>query len=316
MLRIATAKGKFALLKRRLGAHYKAIGALEGLWHITATNHPDGGIGRMSDEEIEACLEWDGKPGELVAALLATRWLDRVEGEARLYVHDWHHHADETTHRKIARERLYFANGDPPNTNYLPLKERAFPESFYRSDAPQTDSGPNSVAISRDESRLDRAQFSSGQGQRAGAEGSQEETAALAADELTPLDPALPEVGFARDFALALVTIHGNSVKRKIPAEDTKTFRKRWVGESRLLFDDVGEPCARNVAKWLFKSADPNANFWRSNVLSVSKFRQQFPTLRMQSEQLARASPRAVRGGGAEDALASLGKRLGFEVTG
>jgi hypothetical protein len=40
-----------------------ALGYLEGTWHFCARFTPQGNIGKYSDEEIEAWLEWDGEPG-------------------------------------------------------------------------------------------------------------------------------------------------------------------------------------------------------------------------------------------------------------
>jgi hypothetical protein len=127
-----------------------------------------------------------------------------------------------------------------------------------------------------------------------------------------PLDPSAPHVKFALDFTTALRSVHGDAVNP--PAFDAAAFR-RWAAQARLLIDAVGEPCTRKVANWLFRGTDDDATFWRAQVLSVPKFRQRFPTLRMQSETNARAGPRSVRGSGAEEALAALGKRFGMEVT-
>jgi hypothetical protein len=112
----------------------------------------------MSDAELEAIVEWDGQAGDLVKVLVETHWLDRVEGPVRLYVHDWHHHADESVHRKLARERRFFANGEPPNTNYLPQRERPEAVRFYSENAA-------SSLISRDRVVIDRDAKSSGQAQ-------------------------------------------------------------------------------------------------------------------------------------------------------
>lgn len=79
-----------------------ALGYLEALWHFCGRFTPQGDIGRYSDEDIEAWVEWDGAPGALIAALIAAGWLD-ADSEHRLLVHDWAKHADDAT--KIALKR-------------------------------------------------------------------------------------------------------------------------------------------------------------------------------------------------------------------
>lgn len=90
---------------------FQVVGILETLWLVTGECAWSGGIGRFSDIEIEEAIEWDGPPGELVAALVACRWLDRDASDAlgdmcRLVVHDWEDHVPDYLHKRIARERL------------------------------------------------------------------------------------------------------------------------------------------------------------------------------------------------------------------
>ncbi len=85
-------KLKFKTLKRKLAlAHWQCIGLLEALWLATYQNAPAGDIGRLSDSEIAAAIEWEGPADELVAALVECRWLD-LDDEFRLIVHDWSEH--------------------------------------------------------------------------------------------------------------------------------------------------------------------------------------------------------------------------------
>jgi len=135
MLRVVTGTAKFATFQRRVGSRPLAAGLLELLWHFTASNAADGAIGRHSDEEIEAWIGWDGEPGALIAALIGSRWLEPVDGDGRLYVHDWHDHADRSVHTKLARERRFFSNGGAPKLGYLALAERASALDWYRINA-------------------------------------------------------------------------------------------------------------------------------------------------------------------------------------
>ena len=87
-----TASVKFMRLKRRLSlSHYKTVGLLESLWIITAQNAPDGNIGKFSNEDLAAMVEWEGSADELIAGLVDTGWLDSCPVD-RLVVHDWLDH--------------------------------------------------------------------------------------------------------------------------------------------------------------------------------------------------------------------------------
>ncbi len=109
MKHTAMNKLKFLQLKNRLKLPtYQVVGILESLWVFTATNALDGGIGRFPDAGIAAFLEWPGDPGDLIAALVAEKWIDRREDEARLSVHDWHEHAPNFVKGALARHGKSF----------------------------------------------------------------------------------------------------------------------------------------------------------------------------------------------------------------
>lgn len=99
---------KFADLMAHLGRpKYVALGCLETVWHFTGRFTPQGNIGKYTDQAIEAWVGWDGKPGELIAALVDSRWIDRSE-TFRLLVHDWQQHADNATKLALKRAKLTF----------------------------------------------------------------------------------------------------------------------------------------------------------------------------------------------------------------
>jgi hypothetical protein len=100
-----------------------ALGYLEGVWHFCARFTPQGNIGKYSDEEIEAWLEWDGEAGALVRALQEAKWLDE-NPECRLIVHDWTEYADESVHTELARRCLPFIDGRAPKSGRLNKDER------------------------------------------------------------------------------------------------------------------------------------------------------------------------------------------------
>lgn len=108
-----------------------AAGILAFLWDFSSDFCPDGGIGRLSDEEIaEACGWPEKKASELIDALVEKNWLDRVDS-CRLYIHDWHEHCEDTVQRKLARSLKFFANGSMPKMASLSKVERALVEEKY-----------------------------------------------------------------------------------------------------------------------------------------------------------------------------------------
>lgn len=58
------------------------------LW--AAANRSDGDLAGLSDEDIELASDWDGKEGDFVRELIATRFLDGETGTHR--IHDWAEH--------------------------------------------------------------------------------------------------------------------------------------------------------------------------------------------------------------------------------
>lgn len=71
---------------------YQAIGILESIAQLCEGCADEGDIGRFSNEEIAASLEWHGDADTLVNALIESRWFD-VDDECRLAFHDWLDHA-------------------------------------------------------------------------------------------------------------------------------------------------------------------------------------------------------------------------------
>lgn len=99
---------KFADLKTALSlSKFEALGMLEALWHFTGKYALQGDIGKFTDKQIEAWIEWRGAPGAAVAALTDARWLD-ASPEHRILVHDWHEHADATTKKQLGRMKKKF----------------------------------------------------------------------------------------------------------------------------------------------------------------------------------------------------------------
>lgn len=101
---------KMKRLRRLLSVRpYEAVGIMESIWHVTAENAPDGGLGKFSDEEIAEEIGWEGDPAALVNALVEAGWLDR-DGEtyfgerSRLAVHDWRDHMPEYLKERLRKQ--------------------------------------------------------------------------------------------------------------------------------------------------------------------------------------------------------------------
>jgi hypothetical protein len=105
MKRTAMQHTKLKRLVRALKVpQYAAVGILESLWHLTAREAPEGNIGKLSNEDIAAWMDWQGESDELISALVTAGWLDESEA-TRLEVHDWMEHADDTTKKALARQK-------------------------------------------------------------------------------------------------------------------------------------------------------------------------------------------------------------------
>lgn len=130
---------KFLKLKRRLALpHWQVVGLLESLWLFTQTNAAAGDIGRHSDEDIAAGIEWAGDPGELIDALVNCRWLDRCD-RCRLVVHDWEDHAPNHLKGNLAKLKIPFAeavaNSNQPSSD-ASSDVGKLPSNASRSDHP------------------------------------------------------------------------------------------------------------------------------------------------------------------------------------
>ncbi len=111
---------KTRMLQSKLGVkRWEAVGILESLWHFAAQYAKRGDIGKWSNEEIAAAIEWEGNPDELVAALVASKYLDE-SSEFRLLVHDWETHADQTVARADEVKKLGFAKEKLANPSIIP----------------------------------------------------------------------------------------------------------------------------------------------------------------------------------------------------
>ena len=96
---------------------YEVVGVLESMWHFTASYAKRGDIGRWSNEEIAAGIEWGGDVDALILALIQSGFLDECP-EHRLLVHDWANHADQSVQRSEDVKRLGFARQKLATTSF------------------------------------------------------------------------------------------------------------------------------------------------------------------------------------------------------
>jgi hypothetical protein len=101
-----------------------ALGYVEALLHVTAEHAPAGNIGRLSNRDIAEEMFYTLDPDELIAAFVASEWLERSD-QHRLIVHHWSKHSDDTTDVKLARHGSLYADGSRPRMSRLSNAERA-----------------------------------------------------------------------------------------------------------------------------------------------------------------------------------------------
>jgi len=94
---------KMAALQRALSIpRYQAVGILESIWLCAAKFADDGNLSKFTPDDIAAFVEWQGSAGDLIAALVSCRWLDRV-GES-LHIHDWEEHCPHYIHDRRRKQ--------------------------------------------------------------------------------------------------------------------------------------------------------------------------------------------------------------------
>jgi hypothetical protein len=136
---------KFLKLKRRLNLpHYVTVGVLESIWMFATSNAQDGGIGRHSNEDLAAAIEWQGNPDQLIDDLVSTGWLD-VHPECRLCIHDWEDHAPNYVKAVVAKKRKPFMSAQKTEVE-LPTKVDNPELPTQEPELPTQGSQPSSLA--------------------------------------------------------------------------------------------------------------------------------------------------------------------------
>jgi hypothetical protein len=148
MKREAPSKLKFKRLKTRLRMPWwQVVGILESLWHVTVINAPDGAVGRFSNGDIAALIEYEGDPDELIAALVDSEWLDRSD-EFRLVVHDWVDHCPTYLKGAFAKHKKTFASAGAKQAPEIakPPPKQPLPNQTKPNQSPPPSSSVSSSA--------------------------------------------------------------------------------------------------------------------------------------------------------------------------
>lgn len=101
---------------------WAAIGLLEVFWRWCRRSAKHGRIDADQWEDVADFLQWQTSADDLRNLLIGHRFVDEMGGWD--WVHDWHHHADNTTRTYLDRRAEKFANGSPAR----------IPKDGYRED--------------------------------------------------------------------------------------------------------------------------------------------------------------------------------------
>ena len=103
MKRAAIRHPKTDALMAALGINRReALGLLTMLWDWTGQYAPLGNIGKFPDISISSAVDYQSaKAGKMIDALVSAGWVDRVDGDDRLVIHDWSDHCEEWVRKKL-----------------------------------------------------------------------------------------------------------------------------------------------------------------------------------------------------------------------
>jgi hypothetical protein len=110
-----------------------ALGIIEAMLHVAAGQlpYPDGGIGRMSNQDIaDEMFVRRINAEKLINAMLFAGQLEPNEN-CRLYIHDFHEHCWDSIDVHLARNVVLYANGRRPRMTKLRKEEREPLEALY-----------------------------------------------------------------------------------------------------------------------------------------------------------------------------------------
>ena len=259
---------KFRRLERSLGSAMLARGALELLWE-TSYENGDEYLGDSAD--VEAAAQWTGEAGKLTTALLEAGggdgkgFIEEVHDRpGRYLVHDLWHHAPEYVRKRRKREAERRAKTDPvmdggrcsDSDQSVTGKQHASPDrptgvGFPPAPAPAAAPGKSSSSEQNSSS-----------------------------DSIEPtLPPKKKRATPPSDKALRLATkLHDEILRNKPDFHFSDTWLNSWGRTADLMMTRDGRSYDQISAmiRWA-----QNDHFWKSNILSMDKLREQFDRLEM-----------------------------------
>lgn len=254
---------------RRLGVSIPTmVGHLHMLWWWAMDYAPEGELSKFEHDDIADAMQWEGDPDQLVSVLTDARFLDKNGCE--LVIHDWFDYAgrllekreqnnerkrrsrekkkkSEDGHADVTRDGNVTSEGvtglpnlTEPNQPNLPTQKEFPPESLPPTgDAPSHD--PKKGKGSKEKPKYDED------------------------------NPYYKMASYFKTKVDEMANAEG------LTHLTAKTNLQTWANDFRLLVEvDKHEDknLIRKVMDWVVTDS-----FWKSNVLSASKFRDQFPKL-------------------------------------
>lgn len=226
---------------------WQAIGILESLWQFAADCADDGAIGRYSNDDIAAYMEWDGDADELVDALVQSRWVDEDDAD-RLVVHDWEEHCPNYVKDRVKKRNERLATKKPgTRLERVPQNPGQSQDSHDEIRRVQGQSQLTQPTQPRKPNPTEANPTSSGRSLRF-----DEEDMGLAVWMFGLIQTMQPE--------------------RKEPNLDS------WANTFRLMRENDGRapPDIRSLFEWCNRDS-----FWKTNVLSPDKLREKWDDLQL-----------------------------------
>jgi hypothetical protein len=217
---------KFKRLRDQLEIpEYECVGLLSLLWLICSREAPDGGIGKLSDDDLGYLLGWTRSTGaELVTVLVERGWLDR-DPVYRLVCHDWSEHCEDSIDARLARSGQVYADGAMPRMKKVSRNEHAV--VWERCTEAQ-----HEWQRLHDEAARQPTATSGGERQPESASGDQRQPAAASGDQRQPESADVAES--SADCASRPPTVPFPSRSKAVPFRSREApARVRQAGGSR-----------------------------------------------------------------------------------
>jgi hypothetical protein len=250
---------KTVKLQRRLGS--SGCWSLVCLFLWVAENHPEGDLGGMTAEDIEIAASWPGDTGAFVRILAEVRFLDGQEGAYK--IHDWAEHNPYAASRpsRVANaraaasvrwksKRVAFDRNATSIQGACESQQTAMPASPHL--APPHNAGVNPLS----------------------------ELCTSNLIEPTRL-PKKDEPKKLSDRAVRLAQkLHDEILKNKPDFHFRESWLLSWSNVADRMMNIDGRSYERISALIEWVQGD---HFWRSNALSMDKFREKFDELEMKA---------------------------------